>query len=293
MKWLVRDLFIQLILRKTKTKMENRDVKILFSDMDDTLLNSDKQVSSVDRSSINKIIERGHKFVIATGRPLLSAIKLSEDLGFNKPGFYIIASNGGVVYDCTTKEVIVRRTVPFDLVKLVFDEAEKAGLHVQTYSDDFVISKKENHEIIAYTNAIRMPYKIVERIPEDLSYEPPKIIVISHEGRHVLEAFRDHMVPLLDNRLVPVFSSQILLEFLPPLSTKGNALSDVCRLCNIPIQNSIACGDQENDIPMIDAAGIGVAVSNATEHTKAHANYVTCASHNDNAITEVIEKFIL
>lgn len=273
--------------------MNNQDIKILFSDMDDTLLTSDKQVSSIDRQSIESIIDKGHKFVIATGRPLRSAIKLSEDLGFHKPGFYIIASNGGVVYDCTSQEVIIRRTVPFDLVRLVFEEAKRAGLHVQTYSDDYILSLRDNEEIQKYSAAIRMPYKILKSIPEELEYEPPKIITIYHNGREVLDDFRKVIEPKLDGRLSTVFSSNILLEFLPPESTKGNAVIDVCKLCNIPISNSIACGDQENDISMIEAAGIGVAVANATDAVKTSADYVTNATHNENAITEVIEKYIL
>lgn len=271
----------------------NMNTKILFTDLDDTLLRSDKSVSSEDLESIRKMVEAGHKFVVATGRPFYSANKLCKELGFIKPGFYLVCSNGGVIYDYDKNTSLKRSTVSYENVAHVFDVARKAGLHIHTYTDDYVVSERETEEIKFYCDRIKMPYNILNKIPEDLPYEPPKMIVISQNGRPVLVPFEKSLHPWIDGKMATVFSSEILLEVLPLDATKGNGVRFLCDHFNIPIENSIACGDEENDITMLDAAGIGVAMKNGTDTTKAHANYITSHTNNENAITEVIEKFIL
>lgn len=269
------------------------DVKILFSDLDETLLRSDKTVSPTDLQSIDAMIEKGHRFVVATGRPFFSAYKLCKELGFVKPGFYIIASNGSIIYDCTYEKMLLRNSVPFEHVAHIFDAARKANIHIQTYTDEYVVAERATDEIISYSNRIKMPYKILNRIPDDLPYEPPKMIAISPQGRAALVPFRDSLAEYTKDKLNTVFSLETLLEFLPLTSSKGNAIIQLCEILDIPVANSIACGDEENDISMLDAAGIGVVMQNGTDTTKAHADYITTHTNNENAITEVINKFIL
>lgn len=269
------------------------DKKVLFTDLDGTLLTKEKNISEEDLASIRKITEKGHSFVVATGRPLYSAYKLCEEFGFVAPGFYIIASNGSIIYDCYNKKILHRSSVSFECVKYIFDRAKELGIHVQTYTDDFVVSEKETPEIMSYSKTIKMPYKILKSIPDELVYEPPKVILISHEGRKFLSSFRDTIDAWSAGRIATVFSHDTLLECLPVTSSKGNAVIELCKLLDIPLANSIACGDEENDISMLDTAGIGVAMKNATDLTKSHANYITSCTNNENGITEVIYKFIL
>lgn len=270
------------------------NTKILLTDLDDTLLTTTKQVSETDRLSIEKMIAAGHKFAIATGRPFYSARLVARELGFDKPGAYIIASNGAVIYDCEKEEILHKETVSFDLVSYLFGEAAKSHLHIHTYTDTHVVSLRETPELLGYTKTIKMPYKIVEKIPEDLPYEPPKMIVMSikENSREILSDFKDRVYPFVKGKLCPVFSNKALLEFLPPNASKGNALIKLCEILGIPSENSIACGDEENDIPMIKAAGVGVAMKNGTDSARACADYITSHTNNENAITEVIERFV-
>lgn len=269
--------------------------KILLTDLDETLLTSQKTISDTDRNSIKQIIDAGHKFVIATGRPIYSAKIVAKELGLAPKNTYIIASNGGVIYDCEQDEILHKESVSYDLVRLMFTEAAKSHLHIHTYTDTHVISLRETPELLMYTKTIKMPYQILEHVPEDLPYEPPKMIVMSikDNSREILTAFKEHIYPVVEGKLNPVFSNKSLLEFLPPNASKGNALVKLCGLLNIPVENSIACGDEENDIPMIKAAGVGVAMKNGTPSARECADYITNHTNNENGITEVIEKFII
>lgn len=271
------------------------NTKILLTDLDETLLTSKKTISDKDRLSIGKMIDAGHKFAIATGRPLYSAKIVAKELGFDGKGAYIIASNGAVIFDCETQKILHTESVPFDLVRHMFGEAAKSHLHIHTYTDEHVVSLRETPELLMYTKVIKMPYRILERIPEDLPYEPPKMIVMSiaDDCREILSAFKDRVYDEVAGKLTPVFSNKSLLEFLPVNASKGNALVRLCDILGIDIKDSIACGDEENDIPMIKAAGVGVGMINGTDSVRACADYITSHTNNENGISEVIEKFIL
>ena len=270
--------------------------KILFSDLDGTLLDDEKNVSSRDLDSINKIISEGHRFVIATGRPLYSAKVVAKELSLYRPGIYLACSNGGVIFDCGAEKIISARTVDFDTVGKMFEAAAKEGLHIHTYTDEYVVSLRETEELKIYCQRIKMPYRILSKIPDDLPAPPPKFIVMSIEpgkSRQILEKFEEDHRDITRGHVESVFSNDFLLEYLPPDVSKGNAVRMLCDLLDIPIGQSIAAGDEANDISMLDAAGLGIVVRNGTDEAKSHAGYVTERTNNESAIAEIAEKFIL
>ena len=110
----------------------NHETKILFTDLDGTLLNDQKQISKGNLTAIHKALDCGHKIVISTGRALISARKQAETLGLTMPGCYIIAFNGACIYDIHAKKVIFSQTIPVDYVYALFEEAHRQGIHIQT-----------------------------------------------------------------------------------------------------------------------------------------------------------------
>lgn len=269
--------------------------KILFADLDGTLLDDNKNVSGEDLASINRMIEKGHRFVIATGRPLYSAKVVARELGLYRAGIYLAASNGGVIYDCSTEKIISAATIDTGLVGELFREAFGEGLSVHTYTNDNVVSIKETEEIKVYTKAIKMPFRLLERIPEDLPGPPPKLIVMSikENSRSILADFERRHADIAAGRAQSVFSNNYLLEYLPLGVSKGNAVRTVCDILGIPVEDSVAAGDEANDISMLEAAGIGAVMQNGTDETKSHADYITTRTNNESGITEIIEKLIL
>ena len=138
-----------------------------------------------------------------------------------------------------------------------------------------------------------MPGLVVDDVLSALFEEPIKLIVISLDGREHLTAFRDNLAPWADEKLFSTFSSDILLEYSNLSSTKGSAVEFLCEYFHIPIENAIAAGDEENDITMIDTAGIGVVMQNGTAFTKQHADYITERDNDQDGIAEIVGKFVL
>lgn len=290
MKWPVS---VSFILPTARTMITEMSKKILFTDLDGTLLNNDKNISPEDIEAIKELTASGHKFVISTGRPIQSAIQISRRYGWTGEGYYISSYNGGLIYDCSTDSTIIRHPVPKPYVRHIMDEAWKAGFHTHTYDDVNVVSEHDTRELHKYCTGIMVPPVVVDDVTAYLKNDPIKVIVICLESRERLDAFREYMSPWCKDRVTMVFSSPILLEFENPAATKGLAVKFMCDHFNIPIEDSVAVGDEENDISMIEVAGTGVAMCNGTEITKAAADYITSNDNNHSGISEIIHKFLL
>lgn len=269
-------------------------MKLLFLDLDGTLLNDDKEINSGDMEAINEMIARGHKVIINTGRPLYSAMGLAEKFGFIREGFYISSFNGGLIANPVTLERLKYDTLSEDIVRYMFDEAYKMGLHVHTYTDDYVVSEKDTEELRFYTERIHMPSLIVDDFSKATKGRAPKIIVISLKGKDKLEAYREKLSTYAaDNNLYSTFSDVRLLEYADPKANKGEAIRFMCRHLGVDIIDTVAAGDEENDLPMIEAAGVGVCMKNGVDSLKEAADYITDNTNNECGIKEIIAKFIL
>lgn len=269
--------------------------KILFTDLDGTLLNDQHQVSEGNRKAMEKALAKGHKIVIATGRPIASARLLAQELGLTGEGCYIIASNGALLYDTYNQKVLQERSLPLSFVRPMFDSAYEEGLHIHTYSHTNVLSERDTKEVRWYEKAIRVPAMIIDDVPAYLTYDPIKIILINYDegSRQRLEAFQQKMVSFTEGKMTSIFSSDIMLEYCPLNVSKGEAVRNLCKLLEIPIEDSIAAGDAENDISMIQAAGCGCVMCNGSEETKKYADYITKNDNNHDGFAEIVERFML
>ena len=277
-------------------------MKLLFTDLDGTLLDDAKNISDDDMTAIHAMINAGHKFVMTTGRPLTSVKHIAEKYGFLKPGYFLVSFNGGLIYDCGAGESILTRRISVNQVKFIMDEAHKRGMHAHTYAGDLVVSEYETEQLKTYCRLMKMDYVVVDDIrtyfgengPINVVVKPPiKVNIITPFEHSSLVEFRAEMRKTTADKLFDVFSKPEMLEFSHLLSNKGEAVRYMAEFYHEPIENTVAVGDEENDCPMIEAAGVGVAMSNASPAAKAVADYVTERDNNHSGIAEVIEKFVL
>lgn len=267
--------------------------KILFTDLDGTLLDDQKNISEKNQAAIQAALKEGHKIVVTTGRPLVSAIAQSQALGLTYEGCYAIAYNGACIYDFHNQKIIYGVSFPKNLLRLVFDKAHEAGLHVQTYSDESILSEYETEDLKRYSQITKVPYTVVDDVTRALDSDPYKIIVMDYNDKKTLEDFQSQIDPLIEGDLQSFFSCDCYLEFTAPRISKGTAISHLCAFLDLPMENTVAVGDAENDIAMLDTAAVGAVMANAEDDIKKHGNYITEADNNHSGVAEVIEKFIL
>lgn len=270
--------------------------KILFSDVDDTLVNKDKTISEVNRKAITKMLEQGHYFVAVTGKPIVVGRRVIRDLGLTMPGCYMVAFNGAVVYDCAADRVLAERTLSLDIVREILEEADLEGVHVQTYQKNHILTREHDEELDFYLDQAKMEYKLVPDIFSCLEKEPNKVIAISIDGQKPLVELKKNLLekhPNLEKRCNCFFSKDEYLEFCPKDVNKGIGVKYLSEFLNIPFEDTVAVGNGRNDLSMIKTAKIGAAVQNAISDLKKEADYVTVEDHEHGAVAEVIERFIL
>ena len=267
--------------------------KIIFSDLDGTLLCDDKSISEGNRTAIKKATANGHSFVIATGRPFESAKKVSDALGLSGEGCYIVSYNGGHVYDCYRDQVLFCRQMDMQTVRELFALADAAGLYVHTYQNGEILTKAATEELEWYASRTNLiPCPRADAL-EYLTREPNKAIVINLHDRERLERFRIENEAWAKGRCRMLFSCPQYLEVVPEGISKQTGINFLADHLGVSAADTIAVGDETNDIEMIKAAGLGIAVSNANPAAKEAADYVTVKNNNEDAIAEVIEKFVL
>ena len=283
---------LEALLEKEKAAYLACPTKILFTDLDGTLLNNNKEISPANREAIRLAREAGHIIVLTTGRPMASILPLAQDLQLDGPGSYIIGFNGSVVYDCGEQRFLMNRTISLDDVLSVFDAAEKAGIHCQSYEENHVLYLRDDEEGRSYFEHTHTPCQIIAGTDE-LSKEPNKLLLIDLHNHQKLEDFRAAVEPKFQGRIQFVFSSNTYLEVSPAGTSKGNALHFLCNYLNIPVANTVAAGDSENDLSMIREAAIGAAMANSMVPVKEAADYVTMADNDHDGFAEIIKNCLL
>ncbi len=269
--------------------MEN--TKIFFTDLDDTLLDSRKQVSPEDQAAMHRALDAGHKIVINTGRPLPAALPTIRRTGLERPGCYAITYNGGLIYDCGSGETLFKKPLAMEYVRHIFEAAGRAGLYAHTYDDRNLICPRCTEETRRYSANTEITWREDPDFLEHLKEPPVKVIVIDYEDHQRLEKFREELAPWAKGRLTVTFSNAWYLEHMADGISKGGAMRFLCEHLGIPLSQTVAAGDAENDIPMLRTAGIGAAVANAAPEAKAAADYVAARDCDHSAVAEILERF--
>lgn len=267
--------------------------RLLFLDLDGTLLNDAKQITPLNREALNATLQRGHAVIIATGRPLKSTMEQARNLGLDQPGCYSISYNGALIYDWAQNAQVYRRTLTIPAVLRLFAQAKKMGVHIQTYDtwDVLVEPDCNDEEVRRYCQLIRMEYRVVEDIATALTEEPVKCLAINYNEKSGLLAFCEWIRENLAEEVDCFFSCDQYLEIVPKGMSKGDAVVRLCDMLQVDIADSVAAGDAANDLSMIQAAGIGVAMCNGMDEVKAAAQYITKNDNNHDGIAEVVEQF--
>ncbi len=267
------------------------DKKMLFLDLDGTLLDDSKHITQGNRDALKRILSHGHRVIITTGRPLPSALRQARLLQLDRPGCYLIACNGGLIYDWSSRREIYSRTISCEDAAHIFQLAGKLGLHIQTYDDKEILVEQCgcDEALERYSRATEMGYRVLEDIRRDLHRNPVKCLAIDWDSQIKLKQLQSQIQTQYPDRLDAFFSCDAYLEIVPKGISKGEAVRMLCQQLEVSTADAVAVGDAQNDIPMLQAAGIGVAMCNAVQEVKAAADAVTTRDNNHDGVAQVIE----
>ena len=269
------------------------DTRILFTDLDGTLLDSEKKVTPGNQAAIDEALALGHKIVVCSGRPLASSRVCAADAGLTKEGCYVIAFNGAQIYDPYHEKTVHENTFSRETAIYIVEEALKRNLHIHGYTDTEILTVKDTSEVRKYAEINKLPIKVVGDPTLMVPEEPHKLIAIDYDNKKKNDLFREEVILPLASEVHSFFSNDWYQEIVPAGVTKGTAIKWFCNWMNIPIENSVAAGDAANDIEMLETAYVGAVMCNAFPGIAEHGNYVTEKDNDHDGVAEIIRKFII
>ena len=271
--------------------MDKKDTKILVLDIDGTLTNSKKEITPETKKGIMRIMERGHKVVLASGRPAPGMRRYADELELEKYGGYLLSFNGGRIINCRTGEIVFQKTLPPAVIEGLYRYAVKNDMGIVTYMGENIILGTRMDEYLELESRINgMPVKKTDNFPAYKDYNLNKCLMTAppkEAERHVVR-----LQELYGDILSIYRSEPFFIEVMPQNVDKATSLDRMLSTVGLTRENTICCGDGFNDKSMIEYAGVGVAMANAQQPVREVADYIT-SSNDEDGIAEVIEKFIL
>ncbi|TYP99681.1 hypothetical protein C7447_101285 [Tenacibaculum adriaticum] len=264
--------------------MDLSKVKLVATDMDGTLLNSKGEVSDRFFELFEELKNLGVLFVAASGRQYYSIVEKLKPI---KDEIYVIAENGALTMkqdqELQIKEI--HRDVYVDLIETVkkIENTQvifcgrKRG-YIENYGQDFVNFFSEFYD----------RYEIVDNLSQVINDQCLKIAICNQQGA---EKNIYPSVKHLENKLKVKVSGEVWLDLSHNLADKGNALSQIQEKYNISSEETMAFGDYNNDLEMLQKATYSFAMKNAHKNVKEIANYIT-KSNDDNGVEYMLEKMI-
>lgn len=266
-----------------------RPKKILFTDLDGTLLDDQKQISAYTREVLDAWSKAGHKLVLCSGRDINSVGQVKDYLQLDFPGMYLIGYNGGQIYDCDSKKNIYKITLTLEQTSHIMEEAAHFGIHVHSYTDTHIISPQDDEQLRYYCRVIKTPVIFSPKVTDVMTEGPCKCLAVELKDAKKLEDFRCSLLPWTEEEgITMIYSNPYYLEIFPAASGKGAAVKTLCELLNINPYFSVASGDAQNDVSMIEAAGMGIAMCNGSEDVKMAATTITAYDNNHDGLAHAL-----
>ena len=260
--------------------------RMIVTDLDGTLLDINKKISSRTKEYLQKLKNEGKFVVIATGRVLNSAIKISEGAKFAN---YIISNTGSIIYDVENRKEIFRANISKEDVNKICSLYNEKFEYIDI-CDSMYYNRYTNSDDIEKILCVE---KIKDREKFLTTCENAVHIIISTKKNEDVEEMIDIIkfeIPYLDIKIMQdSFDNKKYIEIYAPNLSKYKGIQKIAEIEGIENKDIIAFGDSLNDIDMIKNCGIGVAMGNSLERIKEIANYTTI-SHNENGVVEFLEK---
>ena len=273
-----------------------RKIRLIALDLDGTLLDSDKRLSEENAAALAKAAEAGVEIVPATGRFYRGMPPIIRDLPYVR---YVISINGADVYDAARQETVCGSGIPWQRAVAVMERLDELDVIYDCYQDgwgwmtqafyDQADQFAANIHSLDMIRNLRTPVPELKACLKERARDVQKIQIFFRDMEKRAEALQS--LPALFPDLVVTTSIVNNIEINSRDATKGNALKQLAAHLGIPVAETMAFGDDRNDLSMLLEAGIGVAMGNAQEEVRRAADFVT-DDCNNNGVAHAIYRFL-
>lgn len=260
------------------------NLRLVAIDLDGTLLDDQKRISSTNRNSLKLALSRGVIIALASARDCASIrIKLPYEI----PGLYYIGSGGALVYDVVNDSICWNEYLSPELVQEGYKYLKRYGYPVflNTVNDYWVDRRTEQVEMIEER------YNLNAALFSNIQEVTKRIMRISLAAPvSTLRQAANGASYSLRNKFHVSLASQDWLDLLAVDAGKGAALQWMQKRLGILPEQTMAIGDYESDLPLFDYADYRIAMGNAVPSLKAAATFIT-SSNNEDGVARVLEMF--
>ena len=254
--------------------------QLIAMDLDGTLNDDGKRITEATRRALMAAQAWGIRLALASAQPLPGLYRERDALDMRRRGGLLMAYNGGRIVDAAAGEVLHESGMTLEQAREVLRALE--DMPCTPILDDgvrFYVTDRNGYKVDYECRNNNMECEEVPNLADFVHFAPVKILMSVDPP--ALPGVQARIATLLPHDLTVVQTAPFYLEVLPAAINKGQGLIDVCRLAGVPTEAAIAFGDAENDIAMLRAAGVGVAMGNADERVKAAADWVTLDNNHD------------
>ena len=260
--------------------------RLIATDLDGTLLDSGGQIPDYAKEAVGEYHRLGGLFTIATGRMDGTAGRFAKELNVRIP---IVTYNGGKVIDLNSGRVLSEAFLNCEKAVEAYKALKRLNKDMVVYFGGLPYVSGITDTILKYKKRINFEVYLIEDVHKVIVPETKKILVIDPKGE--FDLMKSIISKVFGNSLNCVVSDEEYFEILPVGVSKGRGLQTIADSLGIPMEEVIAIGDYYNDISMIRAAGLGIAVRNAKAEVLAAADYIT-SSNDENGVAQVVRKVI-
>ena len=262
--------------------------KLLALDLDGTLYDrhAGLTLSPQTKEAVSRVREAGAEVTIATGRMFNSTLRFSTELGLTVP---IICYQGALIGDPVSKRVIWEKPIPLGLARQAIHLIEDNGLAPYVFVRDRFYVQERTERVQQYENVLEIKARAVGDLASYLGEDPTKLVVVGEESQMVEVQRRVRETFGLSLSIIKTFSH--LCEIGHPDGSKAQALSYLAGWLGVRQKETVAVGDSLNDVDMIQWAGLGVAMGNASQEVQDAADMVV-KSTSDGGVVQLLEELL-
>jgi len=264
-------------------------IKLIALDIDGTIMDSNFWISDRVKSTILKAINSGIYVVIATGRMYSATVPIASGIGIVTP---LITYQGSMIREFhENDDILLHHSISPELSKQIIAELRKFEAQINLYLDDEMFIEDESAILAEYAGRRHIIYHKVNSFDSVAELKPTKILAMTENPEKATE-IKNYLKGKYSDNLYITKSTPFYVEIVNNKASKGKAILFLAQQWGIDKSQIMVIGDQDNDIEMLEVAGIPVAMGNATEGLKKVAKYITDSVDNDGAAA-AIEKFAL
>ncbi len=258
-------------------------IKLVATDIDGTILIPEGDFTQGVKECVKKLSQRGIKIVLITGRMNAAATLIAKDLGLCTP---VVSYQGGLIKN--GEKTLYERYLTLEQTEKILDWAKEEKIHINLYNDDILYTESECYEVQRYCNNLHTKFTVKEFSKLEKN-KVNKLLAIDYGNPQKIDRLEKEL-PKVFPELYIVKSTPYFLEFSNKEASKYCAVKYLQKYWNLKDEEILTIGDQNNDIALLRAGGIKVAMGNATEELKKEADYITDTVFNDGFV-RAMERF--